>query len=213
MPAGASDGGETSARSFIGEKDRARKSKPATIEEVEQNAYCRGFADGEKKGIEQGVCAGTQAAENRLDPLLASLRQVLSELQTLRRQTCAALEAELVALALGVARKIVGREVAGNPDQIAGVIRKALSCVEPATRITIRLNPSDLKRLNEARPQLLSGLPGAQQVCFEADAGLDPGGCFIETDAGDVDARLQHQLQVVEDAFRTEWSQDATQMH
>jgi flagellar assembly protein FliH len=212
MPAGAFEGGGTSARTFIGEQERSSKRRTATLEEIEQNAYCRGFADGEKKGLEQGVCAGTEAAENRLCPLLDSLRKLLSELHTLRRQACADLEAELVDLALAVARKILGREVAAGPDQITGIIRRALSQVEDAARITIRLNPSDLKHLNEARPRLLADLTRTRLAHFEGDAGLDPGGCFIETEAGEVDARIQHQLQVVDDAFRAEWSKDAAPM-
>jgi flagellar assembly protein FliH len=204
MPAGASEEGGTPA--FTGGNGRLGKGKPATLEEIEQNAYCRGFADGEAKGLEQGMRAGTEAAENQLSPLLDSLRQAIAEMNALRRRTCTSLEAELVQLALGVARKIVGREVDTNPDRIAYIIRLALSRVENATHITIRLNPSDLKRLDAIRPQLLAGLTKATRADFQADASLSPGDCWIESDLGDVDARVETQLQVVADAFRSEWN-------
>ncbi len=210
LAVGAAGGPGDSACGFVRTKDRLSAGSSATLEELEQNAYCRGFADGEKKGFEQGSCAGTALAEKRLDPLLGSLSQMLSELQTLRRQTCADLESELVELALAVARKIVGREVDANPDRIADIIRNAIRRVPDAPRITIRLNPSDLRHLNETRPQLLAGLAGAQRASFETDAGIDLGGCFIETDAGDVDARIQHQLEVVDAAFCAERRKNST---
>jgi flagellar biosynthesis/type III secretory pathway protein FliH len=211
MPAAASGGGRPSARVFIRGGGSPGDEQTATLEEIEQKAYCRGFADGEKKGFDEGQRSGSDATQSRLEPLFESLERVLSELNSLRRQTCLELEAELVQLAIGVARKIVGREVSADPDHIAGVLRKALRLVENAAPIRIRLNPSDLKHLEGTRPRMLSELAEARRACFEADAALAPGGCSIETDSGDVDARIEHQLQVVEDAFRIERSQNARQ--
>ena len=71
-------------------------------------------------------------------------------------------------------------------------------------RITIKLNPADLELLADIKPQLLSGLPEAGRAAFEADEGIARGGCLIETDGGEVDARIERQFQVVEEAFRAE---------
>jgi flagellar assembly protein FliH len=107
-------------------------------------------------------------------------------------------------LALAVARKIVGRDVSLGPDVVTRIIRQALGQVEHAGRITIKLNPADLELLADIKPQLLSGLPEAGRAAFQADEGIDRGGCLIETDGGEVDARIERQFQVVEEAFRVE---------
>ncbi len=174
------------------------------VQDAEQQAYCRGFGDGERKGHELGEQAGLESAMQKLESLLRGGHKLLGELGELHRQTCRDVEADLVQLALAVARKIVGRDVSLGPDVVTRIIREALGQVEHAGRITIKLNPADLELLADIKPQLLSGLPEAGRAAFEPDEGIARGGCLIETDGGEVDARIERQFQVVEEAFRAE---------
>lgn len=171
-------------------------------EDLEQAAFCRGFSDGEKKGYEQGERDGRDAALKQIEPVLQSLRQMLAELESLRRRESRNLETELVELALAVARKVVGREVAVRPDTIAHLLHEAIGHLEHAGALTVRLNPADLERLSDLSSQVLNGLTDPGRVRFEADASLSVGGCFIESEAGDMDVRLEQQLRVVEEAFQ-----------
>jgi flagellar assembly protein FliH len=179
------------------------------VQDAEQQAYCRGFGDGERKGRELGEQAGLESAMQKLESLLTGGHKLIGELGELHRQTCRDVEADLVQLALAVARKIVGRDVSLGPEAVTRIIREALTRVEHAGRITIKLNPADLELLADIKPQLLSGLPEAGRAVFEADEGIARGGCLIETDEGEVDARIERQFQVVEEAFRTELDKEA----
>jgi flagellar assembly protein FliH len=179
------------------------------VQDAEQQAYCRGFGDGERKGHELGKQAGLESAMQKLESLLTGGHKLIGELGELHRQTCRDVEAELVQLALAVARKIVGRDVSLGPDVVTRIIQQALARVEHAGRITIKLNPADLELLADIKPQLLSGLPEAGRAAFEADAGIARGGCLIATDGGEVDARIERQFQVVEEAFRAELEKEA----
>ena len=178
------------------------------VQDTEQQAYCRGFGDGERKGYEMGEQAGLKSAMQKLDSLLTGGHKLIGELGALHRQACRDVEADLVQLALAVARKIVGSEVSLGPEAVTRIIRQALGRVEHAGRITIKLNPADLELLADIKPQLLSGLPEAGRAAFEADEGIARGGCLIETDGGEVDARIERQFQVVEEAFRVELDQE-----
>ena len=40
-------------------------------------------------------------------------------------------------------------------------------------------------------------------VTLEAAENIQNGGCIIETDLGEIDARIEKQLQAVEESFRT----------
>jgi flagellar assembly protein FliH len=179
------------------------------VQDAEQQAYCRGFGDGERKGHELGKQAGLESAMQKLESLLTSGHKLIGDLGELHRQTCREVEADLVQLALAVARKIVGRDVSIGPDVVTRIIRQALGQVEHAGRITIKLNPADLELLADIKPQLLSGLPEAGRAAFDADEGIARGGCLIETDGGEVDARIERQFQVVEEAFRAELEKEA----
>jgi flagellar assembly protein FliH len=178
------------------------------VQDAEQQAYCRGFGDGECKGREMGEQAGRASAMQKLDSLLTGGHKLIDELGELHRKTCREVESDLVQLALAVARKIVGHEVSIGPEAVSRIIRQALDRVEHAGRISIKLNPADLELLAEIKPQLLSGLPEAGRAAFEADAGIARGGCLIETDGGEVDARIERQFKVVEEAFRAEFDKE-----
>jgi flagellar assembly protein FliH len=178
------------------------------VQDAEQQAYCRGFGDGERKGHEMGEQAGRASAMQKLDSLLTGVQKLIGELGDLHSKTCREVESDLVQLALAVARKIVGRDVSMGPEAVTRIIRQALERVEHAGRITIKLNPADLELLTEIKPQLLSGLPEAGRAAFEADASITRGGCLIETDGGEVDARIERQFKVVEEAFQAEFEKE-----
>jgi flagellar assembly protein FliH len=190
-------------------KPRAFRSPEQARVDLEQEAYCRGFSDGEKSGFEQGERAGLEAAAGRLEQLVKSLGKLLSDLESLQRRACRDLEKEMVQLALGVARTIVGRDVQTDVETVAVVVRDALCRVEHAERITIRMNPGDLQRLAELKPRLLDELAEGSRARFEADAAISPGGCRVESDSGEIDARLEQRFKVVEEAFQAEWSKHA----
>jgi flagellar assembly protein FliH len=175
---------------------------------LEQESYCRGFADGERNGFAQGEHAAAEDAKSRLEPLLESLRHLLADLESLQRRFCHDLEKELVDLAIGVARKIVGREVQTNAEAVAGIVQDAFNRVEHAERITIRMNPGDMERLAELNPRFFDSLAAAGRARFEADASISSGGCRVESDGGDIDARIEQRFKVVEEAFRSEWNKD-----
>jgi flagellar biosynthesis/type III secretory pathway protein FliH len=189
-------------------KPRGAQSPWSARVDIEQDAYCRGFSDGEKSGFGQGERAGQEAAAEQLDGVLKSLAQQLSDLAHLQRRACRDLEKEMVRLALDVARKLVGREVQTDVETVAGIVREAVNRVEHAENITIRMNPADLQRLAELRPRLPEELAEAGRVRFEADASISSGGCRVESDSGDIDARLEQRFKIVEAAFEAEWSKN-----
>jgi flagellar biosynthesis/type III secretory pathway protein FliH len=186
-----------------------RRSEQARVD-LEQEFYCKGFADGERTGLEQGERTGAEAVLRRLDTLLESLRLAAGEMERLRADAARTHEWELVQLALAVAAKIVEREVRQDPAAIAVIVQSALARVEHAERITVRLNPTDAERLNEVRARVLETLAaGDAAVSFHADEHIRAGGCLIESDRGDVDARLEQRFRVVEEAFHARWSADS----
>jgi flagellar biosynthesis/type III secretory pathway protein FliH len=190
-------------------KPRGARSQEQARVDLEQDAYCRGFSDGEKSGFEQGERAGLEAAAGRMEGLLKSLEQMLSDLENLQRRACHDLEKEMVRLALEVARKVVGREVQTDVETVAGIVRDAVNRVEHAEHITIRMNPEDMQRLVELNPRRLDALAEAGRTRFEADASITSGGCRVESDSGDIDARLEQRFKIVEEAFQAEWNKDA----
>ena len=103
-----------------------------------------------------------------------------------------ALDAQLadtmVQTAVMLARQVVRSEIEQRPDLIVQVAQDAVGAVILSARhLRLRLNPQDLPLVEAGASDLLK----ARGVVLQADAKLQPGGCIVESDLGQVDARIE----------------------
>jgi len=164
--------------------------------EIERQAHEQGFAKGEQEG--------RMAAQRQCAPLTAALESTLVELDGIRKKIRQHMEQEVVELALHVARKVVRHELTVSKDAIVCVVKEAMNKLDDPGKISIRLNPEDLKRIHGAGDRLKSVMENLDSIQFEEDAGINCGGCYIQTEYGEIDARIEEQLRAIEEAFRSE---------
>ena len=165
-------------------------------------AYQKGFNDGFGQGFTDGEKAGFEAAEKKLEPLLDGLQNVLLKLKHIRIETYHHIEKEVVELALAIARKVVCREIEMDREVVVCVARKALARIEDPGNIKIKMSPADLQFINETRYRLSDLIGSIENVSLEGEESIQSGGCIIETDLGEIDARIENQIQAVEETFR-----------
>ncbi len=201
-PAGASGSGDAVGESGI--KRTHRRTGYLPPEQAEALAYSKGLADGKKEGLAEGEKRGFEVANSKMQGLIQALHQALEQVQSLRSQIVRELENEAAELALAIARKVIRREAATDHEIVKTVVRKALQQCEHPGRIKIKLNPTDLEAAEEAGSGFSDLTANLKEVQVEADASITAGGCLIETDCGAIDARIEQQLQVVEDSFHDE---------
>jgi len=182
------------AREIIAEDDAAGHRSAAA--EIEEQVYQKGFREGKKAGIE--------FQHERVASAGQGLEQAIAHIQNLSQEIYDTIEQEVVELSLAIARKVVCQEVKTNKDIVVCVAKEALSRVEVPGKIKIRLNPADLQFIKETQEQISTLLQHVDNVTFEAEESISSGGCLIETNLGEIDARIENQLQVVEEMFQTE---------
>lgn len=164
--------------------------------DIEERAYIEGFTQGERAGFE--------SAKKKLELILNDFRQALLELDKIKKEISLNAEREMVELALAIARKIVCHEVSINKEVVLSVIKEALKKVVDHEKIKIRMNPSDLEFIKNAKFHFSNLVDNIESITFEEDETILNGGCVIETNLGDIDARIERQLRVVEEAFKSE---------
>jgi flagellar assembly protein FliH len=175
------------------------EDKGPSVDDIKEAAFQKGFLEGKKVGFEAGA--------KKADSVADSLRQVLGELENIRQEIYQEIEKEVTQLALSIARKIICHEVKTAPETITCIARQALSSVDNPRKIKIKLNPDDLHFIEDTQDQLSRYLDNADKIRFEAEESIQSGGCLIETDRGDIDARIEKQLQAIEESFRTQFEQ------
>ena len=134
---------------------------------------------------------------------MISLQEALLKINNIRNETYRQIEKEVVELALSIARQVICQEITIDREIVVCVAREALAKVEDPGRVKIKMSPSDLQFINETQSQLSNLIENIDNVTLEATESIQSGGCIIETDFGEIDARIEKQLQVVEESFRT----------
>ena len=173
------------------------EAQQSSVEQIKKSAFEKGFIEGKKVGLE----AGTQ----KVDTVINSLNQALEQLENIRKEIHQEVEKEVAQLALAIAKKIVCHEVKTTREIIVCVAREALSQIENPGKIKLKLNPSDLQFIEETKSQLSRYIHDVEDIRFEAEESIQSGGCLIETDMGDIDARLEKQLQAIEESFKIQF--------
>jgi flagellar assembly protein FliH len=169
----------------------------AHLAALEREAFAKGFS--------QGELAGAEAAGQRGEMMLHRLMQTIEELTQVRAQMIQQTERQMVQLALGIARRVIHREVSLDADLLVAMARVALERLGETAQVKIRLHPDDYEAAGAARVAQLSG----SNVMILADANLHRGGCRIESDMGVMDAGVDAQLQEIARALLGDESESA----
>lgn len=150
------------------------------------------------KGLDQGRSEIRVVHREKVDQATFALKTAIEEFSRLREKDVARMETETVRLALAIAKKIIGAE-ASQGTVIAHVVKKAMQRVTDPRYLTLRLNPKDIETVRKLKDGDLIGSEINAEFRLEEDESILQGGCLIETKLGDVDARLDQQIKIIEE--------------
>lgn len=153
------------------------------LADLQAEAYREAFEQGLAEGREAGRAAARVDVE-RLDGLLQNLARPFATLDE-------AVERELLALALALARQIVRRELKTDPTQIIGIIRDAIAALPVASRdVRVKLHPEDASVVRAN----LAPTERERAWTIVEDPVMSRGGCEVLSSTSRVDARLESRI-------------------
>jgi flagellar assembly protein FliH len=148
----------------------------------------------EKAGHEAGFAEG----KAEVDRLIERTQVILERAQTKRQEIMDEAEQQIVDLVLLIARKVVKNISETQSGVVTANIVQALRKVRARGTVIIRVNTADLKLTTEHVKDFLKSFENVESIQVHEDSTVDPGGCIIETDFGEVDARISSQLSELE---------------
>ncbi len=149
---------------------------------LERDAFTKGYAQGERAGLEAG--------SERAEAMLRRLAATLEELSSLRDQMMRQAERRLVELSLAIARRILQREVSVDPELAAALAHVALERLGSTAPAVIRLHPDDYTTVTAQDRDLWDG----RAVKVVPDPAIARGGCRVESEFGYIDASVDAQM-------------------
>lgn len=152
------------------------------LEKIERDAYIvgekAGFAAGEKKAV----------------ALIERLEAIIREMTTLKEKTLRDLEPSLVELAVSIARKIILRELALQPETLVNITKEAIMRIERTGQITIKINHALYDLFIRHKQELLSIHP---DIIFDIDPSVSTLGSVVQGPVEDVVTDVDEQIRVL----------------
>jgi flagellar assembly protein FliH len=147
-----------------------------------------------EQAFEEGFAAGVAQAQSQLDGPASALASAADQLQALRTDAAASVEADAVDLALRIAEQVVGAAIAVDPELVVEAVRGALRRLVERDRVLILVNPDDLELVRDHVARLVGELGGIEHCEVQAERRVRPGGAIVRTSEGEVDATLETKL-------------------
>ncbi len=149
-------------------------------------------------GYKEGFEAGYRAWAEQLAFMEGQVIQIRGEMEKVLAQA-----------ALKAAQKIVGRELETSQDAVVSIVSNILRSVSQHKKIVIYANKDDLVKLELNRPRIKEIFESLESLSLRMRDDLNPGECMIETEVGIINARLDNQWKILENAFKMMFSMEA----
>jgi flagellar assembly protein FliH len=172
--------------------------KAADIEnEVRRNLEAE-RKEARDKGREDGREDGFAGGKAEVDRLIERTQVVLERAQDKRGEILKETEKEIVDLVLLITRKVIKVISENQKNIIVSNVIEALRKVRAKGNVIIRVNLADLALATEHKQEFIKLMEGVKSIQIVEDSSVDNGGCIIETDFGEIDARISSQLAEME---------------
>jgi flagellar assembly protein FliH len=153
----------------------------------EKHAWEQGFREGVARERAEAGAASDRQRKAIADAATAFVRERESYFQRV--------EAEVVALALAMARKILRRESQLDPLLLTGLVHVALQKMSLTQNVRLRVHPSQIAAWQEYFARLENSSVKPE---LSGDASLDRDQCELETELGVTDLSFETQLKEIE---------------
>ena len=155
------------------------------------DAVGKALQQAKQQGYEEG--AALARAEN--EAIARSYRGAIEELAIAREQAIGACEADLVRLALAIAREVLMADVPGREDFTARMAQHAVQALAGGEPVALRMNPKDVQSLRQHKPELAH----RSDVQLIEDPAVELGGVVAEGARGRMDATIEARLAQLRD--------------
>ena len=161
------------------------------VAQTEREAYEKGHAEGHEKGYEEGTA--------EVQRLVESLHTIITKAIEKRNEIIEEAETQIINLVLLIVKKVIKVISENQKNVVINNVVQALRKLKSRGDVVIRVNLADLELTSEHVKDFMKMVENVKSITVLEDSSVDRGGCIIETDFGQIDARISSQLHEIEE--------------
>ena len=163
------------------------------VAQIEADARDTGYEAGRKEGFEEGKA--------EVERLVDRLHVILDGAIEKRNDIIEEAESQLIDLVLLISQKVVKVISDNQKNVVINNVVQALRKLKSRGNVAIHVNLADLELATDNVNNFISMVENVQSITVLEDTTVDKGGCIIETDFGQIDARVSSQLKEIEESI------------
>ena len=167
------------------------KEAAEKVKTIEKDAYDAGYKDGLEKGFESG--------KGEVERLIEKVHQVLNTAIERRNAIIEESETQLINLVLLISQKVIKVISENQKNVVINNVIQALRKLKTRGEVVVRVNLDDVKLTTEHIKDFMKMVDNVRSITVLEDSTVDKGGAIIETDFGEIDARISSQLNEIRD--------------
>jgi flagellar assembly protein FliH len=175
----------------------ARAEAVRIVREAEENAE-KVRSSAEKAGRDSGYKEGYESGSAEVQRLTDKLHIIINTAIEKRNEIIQEAETQIINLVLLISKKVIKVISENQKNVVINNVVQALRKLKGRGEVVIRVNLNDVKMTSDHITDFMKMVENVKAVTVLEDSSVDPGGCIIETDFGQIDARISSQFHEIE---------------
>lgn len=171
-------------------------------ETLRENARREGIGAGEVHVERMAEQMATQLAAEKVQNATQSIERICNDLEEATKQWLRDWQHETIAIAIGIAEKIVARQIDSDPSILLQWIEESVRMIHSQQKITIRMSAENAMILSNPLTEMLENVLPNAEIQIVDDPAIDRYGTIIQTADTTIDRSLAVQLKRLEQELR-----------
>ncbi|MEW5813892.1 MAG: flagellar assembly protein FliH [Spirochaetota bacterium] len=171
--------------------DSITKEAQDKVEKIEKDAFKKGYEEGKEEGFKEGRA--------EVERLIEQIHLIINKAIEKRNEIIAESETQLINLVLLISQKVIKVISENQKNVVVNNVIQALRKLKTRGDVVIRVNLADVQLTSEHVKDFMRMVENVKNITVLEDSSVDRGGCIIETDFGQIDARVSSQFHEIEE--------------
>lgn len=190
------------AEAMKGEAEQIKAESETAAAEIRKAAWVEGRQEGYDAGLKEGKEQGYAELHQVIADANAKAEKTMRDAEEEKEKFVQEAEEEIVRVIFHAIDKILPQHFIDAPQIILPLVKKSLLKIKDQAKVIVHVSPEHYDLVLLARSELQTELEGNATLEVVSDESLKLGDVILETPNGDVDARLETQMELVKKAVQ-----------
>ena len=173
----------------INEEEKIEGKALEKLKEIQEKAYQEAYQLGLDEGKKKAFTDFSIHIQENLDRFAA----VIGQVEKLKESLVSFNEAHLIKLMFHMASRLAHTQLENNNPLIVEIIKNSVNLAQDEEEIVVRVATEQFDFLEKLKTENGREYDFLKKIRLEPSAEVRPGGCIVETNYGEVDARIEQR--------------------